>query len=555
MIKYAIGIDYGTLSGRALLVDVSNGRQIATSIFEYPHGVMDTVLPSGLPLQAGWALQHPQDYIDVLTRTIPKLLKESGVDPDDVISVSVDFTTCTVIPIKKDGTPLCFLDEFKDEPHAYVKLWKHQSAEPEATALSNIARNRGEEWLRYYGGKVSSELMIPKIWEVLNDNEYVYHATDSFLEACDWIGWLLTGRIARSSSLLALKSFWNKNTGFPSKDFFRALDPRLENVTEKLSEEILPMCAVLGNITEKTSQLTGLSTNTLVVVGTGDAHAAVPAVKVSRPGQTCAILGTSAVYITISKNIEDVPGVFSIAEDSIVPGCIGYEMGQSCVGDLFSWFIKNCVPQSYTDAAAHEGKDIYAYLNEKASALSPGECGLVALDWWNGNRSILSDSDLSGMILGMTLSTRPEEIYRALVESTAFGTKKILETLSESRIPTNELCATGGICHKSPFIMQCYANILNMPIRISKTGIGSALGAAIIASVIGSERGGYDTFGQAAEAMGDLDDITYLPNSDHAKMYEELYIEYITLHDYFGRGGNDAMKRLKAIRSSHFVSR
>lgn len=551
MAKYTIGIDYGTLSGRALLVDVSNGYEVASSVFEYPHSVMDRTLPSGKLLEQDWALEHPQDYLDVLAHTIPAVLKESQVDPKDVIAVCVDFTTCTVVPVKKDSTPLCFLPEFEDEPHAYVKLWKHHAAEPEATALSKIAAERGEKWLPLFGGKVSSEFMLPKIWEVLNDAEDVFNATDLFIEAADWISWKLTGNFKRVQVLASFKMCWTPEEGYPSKEYFKALDPRLENLEDtKLEGEIAPICSIIGNITPEMAEITGLSTDTVVVAASGDGHASPPSMKAVLPGRTSAIIGTSGVYVAIGEEFHNVPGVFGIVKDSLVPKYYAYEAGQSCVGDHFSWFVKNCAPKSYYDEAEKEGLSIYNLLNQKAAALKPGESGLVALDWWNGNRSVLSDSELSGMIVGMTLSTRPEEIYRALVEATAFGAKKILDTLEENGVPTKELYATGGICDKSPFVMQCYADILNVPIRISGTANGSCLGASILAAAgAGKERGGYDDFFEAVEAMGNLRDVVYTPIPENAAVYEEVYQEYLALHDYFGRGENPVMKRMKKLRS------
>lgn len=549
--KYTIGVDFGTLSCRALLVDTADGREVATSVYEYPHGVMDTALPSGKPLGQDWALEHPRDYYEGLIHVLSDVVKNGGATPEEIIAVGVDFTTCTVIPVKEDSTPLCFLPEFEDHPHAYVKLWKHHAAEPEATALTQIAKEMKEKWLPLYGGKVSSEFMIPKIWETLNDAEEVYNATDLFMDALDWIDWKLTGRFTRAQSLISFKIMWTPEDGYPSREYFKALDPRMENIVEtKLRGDIAPLGACLGQITPEIAAATGLSPQTVVVTGAGDGHAAPLAMKAVRPGNTTAILGTSGVYIAVNKELHQVPGVFGIARDCLAPGYYAYEAGQACMGDHYAWFVKNCVPASYYEEAEARGMSIHNLMNEKAAALRPGESGLVALDWWNGNRSVLSDSELSGMILGMTLSTRPEEIYRALIEATAFGARKIIDTMTQSGVPTEALYATGGICNKSPFVMQTFADIIGVPIRLAGSQNGCCLGSAILAAVgAGSARGGYDDFFQAVDQMSNLRDTTYLPKEENRAVFNELYEEYLALHDYFGKGGSRAMHRLKALRS------
>ncbi|HHW71275.1 MAG TPA: ribulokinase [Clostridiales bacterium] len=552
MTKYTIGIDFGTLSGRAVLVNVKTGEEIASAVYEYPHGVMDERLPSGRELGHDWALQHPQDYIDVLANTIPAVLKDADIAPSDVIGVGTDFTACTLLPVKADGTPLCFLPEFKDNPHAYVKLWKHHAAQDKANALNRIAKERGESWLANYGGKISSEWVFPKIWEVLDEAPEVYEAADRFIEAADWIIWQLTGKETRNSCTAGYKAIWNKRTGYPSKDFFKALDPRLENVVdEKLSRDILPVGTKAGEIDERASKLTGLEVGTAVAVGNVDAHVCVPAVGIDSPGKMLAIMGTSTCHMVMGTEEIPVPGICGVVEDGILPGYFGYEAGQSCVGDHFAWFIDNCLPASYYEDAKRQDKDIYAYLREKAQEQKPGESGLVALDWWNGNRSILVDVDLTGMMLGMTLQTKPEEMYRALIEATAYGTRIIIENFREHGVPVNEFYASGGISQKDPMTMQIYADVINMPIKIAGTTQGPALGSAIFASVAaGKERGGYDSVFDAIKVMAKVSDNIYKPMPENVKIYDKLFAEYKILHDYFGRGANDVMKRLKNIKKS-----
>ncbi|MEA5002898.1 MAG: ribulokinase [Christensenella sp.] len=550
MAKYSVGIDYGTLSGRALLVNVETGEEIATSVYDYPHKVMDEALPGGKKLGVDFALEHPQDYLDVIERTVPVVIRESGVSPDDIIGVGVDFTACTVMPVKADGTPVCFLNGFEDNPHAYVKLWKHHAAQDKANKLNEIAAARGEKWLTRYGNKISSEWVIPKIWQILSDAPEVYEEMDRFIEAADWLVWQLTGKETRNSCCAGYKAIWHKQDGYPSKEFFAALDPRLENVVEeKLGTDILPLGSRAGGITEEMAQKTGLVAGTPVAVGNVDAHVCVPAVGIDGPGKMLAIMGTSTCHILMCEDECSVPGICGYVEDGVMPGLVGYEAGQSCVGDHFAWLVNNCVPPRYFEEAKVEGMDIHVYLQKKAGEQKPGESGLLALDWWNGNRSVLVDVDLTGMMLGMTLTTKPEEMYRALVEATAYGTRKIIENFEEHGVPVDEFYASGGIAEKSAFAMQIYADIIKKPIKISGSAQGPALGAAIFGAVAaGKENGGYDSVYDAARRMGKLKDITYLPNEENAKTYDKLYAEYSMLHDYFGTGGNDVMKRLKEIK-------
>jgi L-ribulokinase len=550
MTKYSIGVDFGTLSGRAVLVDVASGAELASSVYEYPHGVMDERIPCGKKLPPDWALEHPQDYLDVFAHTVPDVLRQTGVSPEDVIGLGVDFTACTILPVKKDGTPLCFLDGFRENPHAYVKLWKHHAAQDKANRLNEIAAGRGEKWLKRYGGKISSEWAIPKLWQILDEAPEVYDAMDRFIEATDWVVWQLTGRETRNSCTAGYKEIWHKRDGYPSDDFFKALDPRLEHcVDEKLSREILPLGARAGGLTADAAKLTGLKEGTSVAVGNVDAHVCMPAVKIDGPGKMLAIMGTSTCHMLMGTQEKAVPGMCGVVEDGIMPGFYGYEAGQSCVGDHFAWFVENCLPAACYEEAKAQGVNIHKYLRGKAEKLRPGESGLLALDWWNGNRSVLVDVDLTGMMLGMTLLTKPEEIYRALIEATAYGTRMIIETFRENGVAVDEFYAAGGIAEKDPMTMQIYADVIGMPIHISGSSQGPALGSAIFGAVAaGRAQGGYDDVFAAARAMGKLKDVVYTPKAGNVKAYDRLFAEYRTLHDYFGRGGNDVMKRLKEIR-------
>ena len=552
MPKYSIGVDFGTLSGRAVLVDVATGAELADSVYEYPHAVMDKALPNGTPLPVDWALEHPQDYLDVFANTIPAVLKQAGAAAEDVIGVGIDFTACTLMPVKADGTPLCFLPQYAEEPHAYVKLWKHHAAQDKANRLNEIAQRLGQKWLARYGGKISSEWAFPKIWQVLDEAPELYEAADYFLEAADWVIWQLTGTQTRNSCTAGYKAMWHKREGYPDKAFFAALDERLENVIEdKMNCPITPLGARAGFIDERAAKLTGLRVGTAVAVANVDAHVTVPAVKITGAGKLLAIMGTSTCHILLGNEEKTVPGMCGVVEDGVYPGFYGYEAGQSCVGDHFAWFIDNCLPAAYYEEAKAQGKNIHKYLREKAEVLAVGESGLLALDWWNGNRSVLVDVDLTGLLVGLTLSTRPEEIYRALIEATAFGTRKIIETFRASGVPVEEFYASGGISQKDPMTMQIYADIINLPIKIAGSAQGPALGSAIFGAVAaGKEAGGYDDVFTAAGVMGKLRDEIYTPKPENVAAYDKLYAEYSLLHDYFGRGENDVMKRLKDIKKA-----
>lgn len=548
--KYTIGVDFGTLSARAVLVEVPGGREVAAAVYEYPHGVMDEQLPSGRRLPSDWALQDPADYLQALGHTIPEVLREAGVSPDDVIGVGTDFTACTVLPVKADGTPLCFLPQWKDEPHAYVKLWKHHAAQDKANRLNAIAEERGEAFLARYGGKISSEWAIPKLWQILDEAPEVYEAMDRFIEAADWIVWQLTGVETRNSCTAGYKEIWSKREGYPSEDFFAALDERLRHVVdEKLSRTITPLGEKAGEITQKAAALTGLNPGTAVAVGNVDAHVCVPAVGIDGPGKLLAIIGTSTCHILMGEEEREVPGMCGVVADGVMPGYFGYEAGQSCVGDHFAWFVDNCLPAAYIEDAKAKGVNIHTYLRQKAQRRKPGESGLLALDWFNGNRSVLVDVDLTGLILGMTLQTKPEDIYRALIEATAYGTRMIVETFRENGVPVDAFYASGGISQKDPMAMQIYADVLRMPVRIAGSKQGPALGSAIFAAVAaGKDKGGFADVYDAARRMGKVKEAAYEPVAKHADVYDHLYAEYKSLHDYFGRGENNVMKRLKAIK-------
>lgn len=549
--KYAIGIDYGTESGRAVLVRLSDGAEIAEHVTPYPHNVIDEALPeSGVRLDPEWALQHPGDYMEVLRRSVLSVMREAGVSPDDVIGIGIDFTACTMLPVDAAGVPLCFHPELKANPHSWVKLWKHHAAQDEANRLNAIAEARGETFLPRYGGKISSEWMIAKIWQILDEAPDIYETTDLFLEATDWVVSQMTGAIARNSCTAGYKSIWHKQEGYPSRDFFKSLDPRLEALTEtKLRGDVVPLGTKAGGLTAEMAAAMGLRPGTAVAVGNVDAHAAVPGVGVVTPGKLVMAMGTSICHMLLGTEEKRVEGMCGVVEDGIIPGYLGYEAGQSAVGDIFAWFVEQGVPAYVHESAEREGVSVHVWLEQRAAAYKPGETGLLALDWWNGNRSVLVDTELSGLLVGYSLLTKPEEVYRTLLEATAFGTRKIVDAFHDNGVEVNELYACGGLPQKNRLLMQIYADVTNREIKVADSKQTPALGAAMFGAVAaGAAAGGYDSIVEAAQRMARVREETFKPIAENVAVYERLYREYSKLHDYFGRGENDVMKRLKSIR-------
>jgi len=550
MAKYTIGIDFGTLSGRAVLVDVADGREIANAVYEYANGAMDERLPDGTPLGPDWALQDPADYLRTLEETIPRVLADAAVDADSVIGIAIDFTACTMLPTRGDGAPLCFLDEWRNHPHAWVKLWKHHAAQPEANKINLLAAERGEPWLARYGGKISSEWMFAKALQILDEAPEIYHAAARMLEGADWVIWQLTGNERRNSCTAGYKANWSKRDGYPGKEFLRSLDPRFENfVDEKLTTDIYPLGVKAGGLLPAWAACLGLRSGIAVAVANVDAHVAVPACTVVAPAKMVMIMGTSICHMVCGTESKIVPGMCGVVEDGILPGLFGFEAGQSAVGDIFAWFVDNCVPAAYEREAKAKGISVHQLLTEKAEALRPGESGLLALDWWNGNRSVLVDTALSGLLLGATLTTRPEEIYRALIEATAYGTAMIVNTFAAYGVPIEEIYCCGGLASKNALLMQIYADVTGRPMRISASEQTPALGSAMHAAVAaGADAGGYATIQDAAKKMARVKDEQYQPIPANQTIYQQLYAEYVKLHDYFGRGENDVMKRLRALK-------
>lgn len=542
---YVVGVDFGTLSGRAVVVRVSDGAELGSATHDYAHGVMDSVLAAtGAALPPEWALQVPSDYVDVLKNAVPAAVRAAGIDPVAVIGLGTDFTACTMIPVLADGTPLSELPEFAAEPHAYVKLWKHHAAQPQADRINVLAADRGEAWLPRYGGLISSEWEFAKGLELLEESPAVYERMDHWVEAADWIVWQLTGTYVRNACTAGYKGILQDGQ-YPSADFLAALNPAFAGfVADKLEHEIGQLGDAAGTLSAQAATWTGLPEGIAIAVGNVDAHVTAPAARATRPGQLVAIMGTSTCHVMNSDVLTEVPGMCGVVDGGIVSGLYGYEAGQSGVGDIFAWYVKNQVPGSYHEDATAAGRSIHEHLTELVKDQPVGGHGLIALDWNGGNRSVLVDAELSGLLVGQTLTTRPEEIYRALFEATAFGTREIVEAFTGSGVPVTEFIVAGGLL-RNPFLMQVYSDVLRMPLSIIASEQGPALGSAIHAAVAA---GAYPSVLAAGEAMGKVTRAVYEPRSEAADAYDALYAEYRALHDYFGRGANDVMHRLKAMR-------
>ncbi len=542
---YVIGVDFGTLSGRALVVRIGDGAECGTAVWDYRHGVIDSVLPAtGEPLPPDWALQDPQDYVDVLREAVPAAVARAGIDPASVVGIGTDFTACTVLPTLADGTPLCQVPGLEGRPHAYAKLWKHHAAQGQADRINELAHGTGQDWIARYGGKISSEWQFAKALQLLEEDPEIYERMDRWIEAADWIIWQLCGVETRNACTAGYKGIF-QNGRYPSAEYLAKLDPRFASFpADKLSQQIVPLGARAGSLTAQAAAWTGLPEGIAVAVGNVDAHVTPPAAGATEPGQMVAIMGTSTCHVINGTEVIDVPGMCGVVDGGIVDGLWGYEAGQSGVGDIFAWFTEHAVPPEYHDKAAALGVSVHDLLSVQAAAQPAGAHGLIALDWESGNRSVLVDHHLSGLIAGITLATEPPDIYRALVEATAFGTRVIIDTFESAGVPVTELVVAGGLL-KNKTIMQIYSDVTRRPLSLIDSEQGPALGSAMHAAVAA---GVFTDIGAAARAMGHRHEAVYVPDPRSADVYDELYAEYVLLHDYFGRGANEVMHRLRALR-------
>ncbi|MFJ3744545.1 ribulokinase [Streptomyces albidoflavus] len=542
-----VGVDFGTLSGRAVVVRVADGAELGAAVHEYRHGVIDRALPGGgAGLPPDWALQHPEDWRDVLRHAVPEALAAAGVEPGQVVGIGTDFTACTVLPATADGTPLALLPEWAGRPHAWPKLWKHHAAQDQADRLNALAHERGEPWIGRYGGRISAEWQYAKALQVLEEDPEVYAACVRWIEAADWIVWQLTGAESRNACTAGYKGIHQDGT-YPSPEFLAGLHPEFADFpATRLAHPLSALGGHAGGLTAEAAAWTGLPEGIAVAVGNVDAHVTAPAAGAVENGRLLAIMGTSTCHVLSGPALAEVPGICGVVDGGIVAGAYGYEAGQSAVGDIFAWWLRQGLPEEYRAEAEAAGEDAHAYLTRLAAEQPVGAHGLVALDWMNGNRSTLVDHHLSGVIAGLTLDTRPEDVYRALLEATAYGTRVIVEAFEQGGVPVEEFIVAGGL-KKNPLLMQIHADVLRRPVSLAGSDQGPALGSAIHAAVAA---GAHPDVRAAAAAMGSVERAAYVPDAARADAYDALFAEYRVLHDHFGTGPDLLLHRLRRIRNT-----
>ena len=493
-------MDYGTLSGRAVVVRVRDGKELGSGVFDYPHAVVTDALPADLRTSAGdgaarlpgeWALQVPNDYRDVLRHAVPAAIADAGIDPAAVVGIATDFTACTMVPVKADGTPLNELDGFANRPHAYVKLWRHHAAQPQADRINALAAERGETWLPRYGGLISSEWEFAKGLQLLEEDPEAYAAMDHWVEAADWIVWQLCGQL-RPQRLHRRLQGHLPGRPLPVRGIPGRAEPGLQGLRQHQTGAHHRPARRRRRLPHGRGRRTGPACRRASPSrwATWTPTSPLPAARAVEPGQLVAIMGTSTCHVMNGTELHEVPGMCGVVDGGIVDGLWGYEAGQSGVGDIFGWFTRNGVPPEYHQAAPTAGLGIHEYLTELASRQAIGEHGLIALDWHSGNRSVLVDHELSGVVVGQTLATKPEDTYRALLEATAFGTRTIVDAFRDSGVPVKEFIVAGGLL-KNKLLMQIYADITGLQLSTIGSTQGPALGSAIHAAVAAGEYAGH----------------------------------------------------------------
>jgi len=510
---------------------------LATSVVRYPSAVIDRTLPStDEPLPPDWALQDPDDWVKVVEKAVPDVVKQAGIDAEQVVGLGVDFTSCTVLPVTSDGVPLCTLEQWRKRRHAWPKLWKHHAAQPVADRLNEVALERGDAFLERYGGRISSEWYFPKLIEVWLEDREVYDKCDWFIEATDWIVWWLAGVQCRQTATAGFKAMWSPEEGLPPTEYFTAAYPGFDHPGEKLGEKFVPLGTKAGTLRAEVARKLKLPESVAVAVGNVDAWVSVPGVGVEDPGTFVVVIGTSICDMIVHPVQTRLPGITGVVKDGILPGLYGYEAGQAAVGDMLAWFVDNVA----------QDPGAYAQLEEAAAGMAPGETGLVALDWWNGNRTILADADLTGAILGLGLQTTREQIYRALLESIAFGSRRIMDNFEEHGLVLSEIVACGGIAERSPLMMQLLADTSGRLVHVPEVSEIPARGAALFGAVAA---GVWDDIGSAIEATRPKSVRTYEPDLEAKKTYDRVYEIYRTLYDMLGRTDVRLLHELKRIRT------
>lgn len=540
MARFAIGLDFGTESARMILVDVETGDEESEAIHPYRHGVLVRGLPDGTPLPPDWALQHPGDYREATEVLLRRATAAAGSHA--IVGIGIDFTSCTMLPVTKDGTPLCLLPEYAGEPHAWVKLWKHHGAQRQADRLNALR----PAFLDLYGDRTSSEWLHAKALQMLEEAPGVFAVADRIIEAGDWIVWQLTAQEVRSICQAGYKAHWQPGAGYPAAPFLASLHRDFPALLDKLAPPH-PVGRRAGGLTAAWAERSGLPAGTPVAVALIDAHAAIPGLGVGEPGKVVMVMGTSTVHLLLSGRQVAIPGISGVVRDSVLPGLYAYEAGQAATGDALEWWV-----HTLAWAAGGRAEGVLAQLEREAVALAPGAAGVIALDWWNGSRTPLVNADLSAVVAGLTITTQPAEIFRSIVEATAFGTRQVIEILEAGNgvEPVTELWVCGGLT-RSPLVMQIYADVTGRTLHASSTPHASARGAAVYGALAaGSAGGGFDDPAEALRHMGVRDFREFRPAGQAHLRYSHLYTMYRELHRHFGEGGTALLQRLKQLRSA-----
>lgn len=537
---YTVGFDFGSLSARGVLMDTDSGAVLCSAVFAYPHGIMTEQLPDGTPLPADWALQDPDDYLLALEQVTRMLLDRSGVSPKEIIGLGLDTTACTLLPTTEEGVPLCRLPEFRGQPHAWAKLWKHHAAQYCAAAIETAAAR--EEWFGRFGSAVSGEHYLPKVLQMALEAPDLYRQAARIPQIGDWLVRMLCGRETRGYCAAAFKTYYSDSRGIPDGAFLSSLHPLLAQLPHKLTGPVLRDGTLAGGLTEEAAHRLGLLPGTAVAVAGVDAHVTLYGCRIHEPDRLLLIVGTSTCAILNSRSYREIPGLNGVVPEGILPGLHAYEGGQACVGDLFAWFGERMAPSLCRE------QDVHRYLTERAAALAPGESGLLALDWFNGARSLPMDFDLSGLLVGLTVNTRPEEIYRALLEATAFGVRRIMDAMEEAGVPIRSLCAAGGIPAKNPLLAQIYADVCGRELWVTDQEHTGALGSAVTAAAAALRgEAGFAALPALLEGLPSLPGTCYRPDPAATAVYDRLYALYRSLYDRFS-GEDSLMKELKSLR-------
>lgn len=556
--QFTIGLDFGSLSCRGVLVNIRDGSVMAEATMDYPHAVIDSKLPNGTVLNGSWCLQHPEDFVFALEAVVRELMRTSRVAAKHVVGIGVDCTASTVLPVDEDFRPMSENPAFANHPHAWVKMWKHHGASEQAEKLTKICRDQYKLYLDWYGGSINSECLLSKVIQVFDEDRDVFDATAAFIEIADYLTSLLVNRPAFSTSIAAAKAFWSIENGYPDGDFYAAVDPALRELPKKLME-CYPERIVkkpgecVGGLCNEMAEKLGLCPGIAVSAAQMDGYAPMPGLGIVNEAELMMIVGTSTGIMLLSRNPRKIKGVTACLPDTYYPGFWGYASGQASVGDSFQWFSDNCIPSAYVQEAKLSKLDIQQLLMKKAERLSVGESGVIALEWINGNKSVLSNSRLSAMFLGIHLGTKAEHLYRALIEATAFGARIVVEAFQNAGEPVEMIRICGGIPEKNPLMMQIYADVLGMPLFVSHLSQAAALGMSIYAAAAAGVVSGYKDIFAAVKKMSDRRYTVYTPQKENQAKYNALYQEYLLLHDYFGHGENCVMERLYAYRNKTMI--